>query len=101
MVNLYIKLKFFLLPIEVEIDPTDYVHPGNDPTLLKLVKGLFLKKDSSDLEVKQTFEIIIRMITNRGTRAGNKGSTPNFIKPYVKTERAKSGRASLEKGDIT
>ena len=46
---------FFIHPIqitlEIKVYPIDFVDPGKDPTLLKLVKDLFLDEKTSDFKV--------------------------------------------------
>ena len=46
---------FFIHPIQIKLEikiyPIDFVDPGEDPTLLKLVKDLFLDEKTSDFKV--------------------------------------------------
>ena len=46
---------FFIHPIQIKLEikiyPIEFVDPGEDPTLLKLVKDLFLDEKTSDFEV--------------------------------------------------
>ena len=46
---------FFVHPIQIKLEikiyPIEFVDPGEDPTLLKLVKDLFLDEKTSDFEV--------------------------------------------------
>ena len=47
---------FFIHPIQIKLEikiyPIDFVDPGEDPTLLKLVKDLFLDEKTSDFKVR-------------------------------------------------